>query len=247
MVNELTGIVSFVKGIVGQKLWIASFVLAKQLKIPNLVLSRVTSSMTVNCVRGVRKSFNLGLEMKFEGKQLKVLGYTRKGERGWEFSQEAKDLIVAFMTAFPDFFVGLMRNPNKDKYDDTDFYSAHESVGKMTEILAWIKNSGIKEMEKVDVGSDALHVGDVRKIQEKVDGIYAAYGDAGVRSVNVTNVPRLALLKPEHASYRLGDQSFKVERMNVNVRSVNALYMPVISEALHLVLEELLLESRGNT
>jgi 5'-3' exoribonuclease 1 len=96
MTNELTGMVSFVKQIISSQVYIASFVLAKQLKIPNLVLSRVTSSMTVNCMR-LKKSWNLGLEMKFEGKQLKVLGYTRKGERGWEFSNAAKDLIVSFM------------------------------------------------------------------------------------------------------------------------------------------------------
>jgi hypothetical protein len=45
-----------------------------------------------------------------------------------------------WQTAFPDFFVGLVRNPNKDKYDDTDFYSAHDSSQRMADISSWIKD-----------------------------------------------------------------------------------------------------------
>lgn len=95
MSDDLNGTSTLALQFSSRQHYTPSFQLAKQLKIPSLVLSRVTSSMTVSCLR-MKKSWNLGLEMKFESKQLKVLGYTRKGGRGWEFSTDGKNLISAF-------------------------------------------------------------------------------------------------------------------------------------------------------
>lgn len=36
---------------------------------------------------------NLGLCLKYEAKGLKVMGYTRKGGRSWEYSDKAVDLV----------------------------------------------------------------------------------------------------------------------------------------------------------
>jgi len=36
---------------------------------------------------------NLGFSLKFEGKSMKVLGYSRKSDHGWEFSERAVQLI----------------------------------------------------------------------------------------------------------------------------------------------------------
>ena len=36
---------------------------------------------------------NLGLSLKFEGKGLKVMDYSRKDGRNWEFSEKAMELI----------------------------------------------------------------------------------------------------------------------------------------------------------
>lgn len=39
---------------------------------------------------------NLGLSLKFEAKALKVIDYSRKEGRHWEFSQKAVDLIKEY-------------------------------------------------------------------------------------------------------------------------------------------------------
>lgn len=39
---------------------------------------------------------NLGLSVKFEAKALKVIGYSRKTDRHWEFSQSTVDLIKEY-------------------------------------------------------------------------------------------------------------------------------------------------------
>jgi 5'-3' exoribonuclease 1 len=47
---------------------------------------------------------NLGLSMKFEAKSLKVVDYSRKEGRHWEFSDKAIQLLQEYQTAFPDIF-----------------------------------------------------------------------------------------------------------------------------------------------
>jgi len=39
---------------------------------------------------------NLGLSLKFEAKALKVIDYSRKDGRTWEYSQKAVDLIKEY-------------------------------------------------------------------------------------------------------------------------------------------------------
>ena len=39
---------------------------------------------------------NAGLNLKFEAKGMKVLGYTRKNDGGWEYSEKAISLITDY-------------------------------------------------------------------------------------------------------------------------------------------------------
>lgn len=79
-----------------------SYAVANELNLDPLVLSKLTSSLTVQD-KGLQR-INLGLNLKFEAKQLKVVGYTRKSRNGqWEFSNRAVDLIKAYIDAFPQF------------------------------------------------------------------------------------------------------------------------------------------------
>jgi len=59
---------------------------AQMLNLHPLVLSKLTSAFNVMS-SGLR--LNLGLNLKFEAKKLKVLGYSRKNASGWEYSNKA--------------------------------------------------------------------------------------------------------------------------------------------------------------
>ena len=61
------------------------------LGISGRALSKVTSSFMVITSDGVKN--NIGLNLKFEAKGLKVIDYSRKDGRHWEFSEKAIELI----------------------------------------------------------------------------------------------------------------------------------------------------------
>ena len=68
-----------------------SFKAAEIAGITGRALSKITSSFMVITSDGHKT--NLGLSLKFEAKALKVIDYSRKAGRYWEFSQKAIDLI----------------------------------------------------------------------------------------------------------------------------------------------------------
>ncbi|KAJ5134520.1 5'-3' exoribonuclease [Penicillium atrosanguineum] len=88
--------------------YMPSYAVARSLRLNPLVLAKITSSFSVD-VDGQR--VNLGLNLKFEARKQKVLGYSRRGDSGWEFSQKAVDLLQQYMIKFPEFFAGIQRNP----------------------------------------------------------------------------------------------------------------------------------------
>lgn len=70
-----------------------SYTVAEMVGISGHALSKITASMMI--ISGGKKE-NIGLAMKFEAKSLKVIGYSRKNGRFWEFSEKAVELIKEY-------------------------------------------------------------------------------------------------------------------------------------------------------
>ncbi|KAI9781935.1 MAG: hypothetical protein M1835_004143 [Candelina submexicana] len=183
--------------------YIASYNVARMLNLNPLVLSKITASFHVMLDD---QRLNLGLNLKFEAKKLKVLGYSRRGSTGWEFSQKAIDLLQQYMVQFPEFIAGIQRKPQGDLYDATDFYPKDQASTKMKEIQAWLKQVESKNFEKVPLDAQQLDSDVVRLIEQAAD--QAAHSGQPTEGKKIKGVPRSALLKPSDAEHRLGNQRF---------------------------------------
>ncbi|KAL6704388.1 exonuclease II Exo2 [Coniothyrium glycines] len=182
-----------------------SYVVARQLSMPPLALSKLTSSFNVNS-SGLK--LNLGLNLKFEAKKLKVLGYSRKSPNGWEYSQKAMDLLAQYMIKFPDFIAAIINNPTGDGWEDTDFYPQEIAKQKVKEIGAWLKEVQTKSFEKVPLDAEQLDSDTVKLIEQAADANLPLTQD--VEAKKIAKVPRYALLKPSDAEQRLGNQTFTI-------------------------------------
>ncbi|KAH7396160.1 XRN 5'-3' exonuclease N-terminus-domain-containing protein [Pyrenochaeta sp. MPI-SDFR-AT-0127] len=185
--------------------YVPSYVVARQLNMPPLALSKLTSSFNVTS-SGLK--LNLGLNLKFEAKKLKVLGYSRKSPNGWEYSQKAMDLLAQYMIKFPEFFAAIINNPQGDGWEDTDFYPPEIAKQKVKEIGAWLKEVQTKSFEKVPLDAEQLDSDTVKLIEQAADANLALIQD--IETKKIGKVPRNALLKPSDAEQRLGHQNFAV-------------------------------------
>ena len=182
-----------------------SFAVARMLGLNPLVLSKITSAFQVSLDDG---RVNLGLNLKFEAKKLKVLGYSRRGPTGWEFSAKAIHLIQQYMVMFPEFLAGIQRNPQGNVYDAADFYPGQDHKGKIKDIQAWLKLVESKSFEKVPLEAEQLDSEVVMKIEQAADN--AVRNGPPVEGKKIKAVPRNALLKPSDAESRLGNQHFTI-------------------------------------
>lgn len=179
-----------------------SFAVAKMLNLAPLVLSKITSAFQVNIDDS---KVNLGLNLKFEGKRLKVLGYSRRDQNGWEFSEKAIHLLRQYMTQFPEFIAGIQRNPQRNIYEATDFYPKSMVHLKIKQIQAWLKSIDSKGLEKVQLEAAQLDSDVVRKIEAAAD---EDYSKSSFENILLHKIRRNALLKPSDAEHRLGHQNF---------------------------------------
>lgn len=182
-----------------------SYAVARMLGLNPLVLSKITSAFQVALEES---RINLGLNLKFEAKKLKVLGYSRRGQIGWEFSEKAIQLLQQYMVQFPDFIAGIQRNPQGNTYEATDFYPQADAKARIKEIQAWLKSVESKSFEKVPLEAAQLDSEVVNKIQKAADEAVQTDPPGNAKNRKIIGVPRNGLLKPSDAEHRLGHQSF---------------------------------------
>jgi 5'-3' exoribonuclease 1 len=182
-----------------------SYAVARMLNLNPLVLSKITSSFSVMVDE---QRINLGLNLKFEAKKLKVLGYSRRGQNGWEFSHKAIDLLQQYMIKFPEFIAGIQRKPQSDIYVPNDFYLPDVAPAKIKEIQSWLKLMEAKSFEKVPLEAEQLDSDVVKLIEQAADKVVKGSSEIVVRKIK--GVPRKGLLKPSDAEHRLGNQKYSL-------------------------------------
>ncbi len=70
-----------------------------------MAVAKVTSSFMVLTSDGQKQ--NLGLSIKFDAKGMKVIDYSRKEGRHWEFSDKAVELLKEYKAKFPEVMKAL--------------------------------------------------------------------------------------------------------------------------------------------
>lgn len=182
-----------------------SYVVARKLHMPPLALSKLTASFTVSS-SGMK--LNLGLNLKFEAKKMKVLGYSRKSANGWEYSQRAVDLLEQYMIRFPHFIAAIIKNPTGDGWEDTDFFPAETAKQQIKEIGSWLKDLQTKSFEKVPLDAEQLDSDTVKLIEQAADANLPLTQE--IETKKIGKVPRSAILKPSDAEQRLSNQTFTI-------------------------------------
>jgi 5'-3' exoribonuclease 1 len=178
----------------------SSHQVCKRLGISGLALSKITSSMLVD-MDGPR--VNIGLNLKFEAKGQKVLGYSQKGAYGWEFSEKSIELLQEYKTKFPEVLQTLMDRPREDLREASQIFG--EKRSRMAELKDWIKAKGVRDLEAVPLFAEQLSQQTLQEIEQTIAHFTSRYN---IRRVILKGIPRSALLKPSHAPYKLTAQHF---------------------------------------
>ncbi|KAF6755356.1 exonuclease II [Ephemerocybe angulata] len=167
-----------------------SYRAADMVGLSGRALGKITSSLMVITSDGVKT--NLGLSLKFEAKALKVVDYSRKDGRTWEYSEKAIQLIREYKAAFPELFASLDRGGDA-MAQAADIFAGDDPDGKVRDTKGWLKTKGVRDFEPVSLFCDHLS---------------KETSNSQIKKAIVKGIPRRAVLKPTHAVYRLQNQQF---------------------------------------
>lgn len=196
--------------------YVPSNKLASSLKISSLALARLTSSFII---LWREQKVHVGLNLKFEAKGRKVLGYTRRGPYGWEYSERAVGLITEYIAQFPEILGWLARSPAEGEYFDASDIFPHNTNERMTMLRRWYKSQGLSDLEVVPLYVERLTSSTISTLESAVAIIAQKRAEGGsVRRQILRNLPRYALLKPEQAPFRVPEQTYELGDRVINVQ-----------------------------
>ena len=154
-------------------------VVCKKVGLSRKVLSKITSKTLVSTKGSQNKSTsNIGLDLKFEGRQLKVDGYTKRTDAGWSFSDAAISLLADYAAAFPLMFSRLHALEDKDEVlQEVELFGLQSEpetapAGKpetLPAVLAWLKSRGVRSLVQVPVDYESFNEQEVHAIEEAQD------------------------------------------------------------------------------
>jgi len=185
------------------KIYFPAQVVAEYIGLSFLCLSKLTSAFFVSVEYD---RVNLGLNIKFEGKQQKVLGYSRKNQNGWEYTDTVCYLLQEYKSRFPEFIYGLERNVRNDSFSGKDFYPPAVAKAKIKQIQEWLKSQEVKNLERVSLDTEEIDLEIIQQLEQAQD----EYKNIPTDPERIKGVPRKALLKPQDASSRLQHQKFSL-------------------------------------
>lgn len=196
--------------------------LLRMLHIPPLFLSKITSTYMIEDDEGRRQ--NIGITLKYQQKGLKVLGYTRRNDRGWEFSAIAIDLIGKYLGKFPAFFKKLISVAGQQNSIPT-LKSLGLSKTELDEIKKYLKSIN-GELQVVSLESEACSKISISKIESQI--IDFVNKPVKYETKGIKGIPRTAVLVPSLSFHALSKQSFKLGERVIYVQSSGL--VPVFSK-----------------
>lgn len=182
--------------------YVPSFDVSKKLAINPLLLSKITS---LYMIQDGNKKINIGLELKFQSKRQKVLGYTKQLANGkfWEFSPLAINLIQSYRQKFPKLFAKLSQLKGSDIPNLKDVSDADE----IQEVKKWLKEVKA-DLIPVSLESQSFTKFSFGAIEQYMENYILT--QVPMINKDIRGVPRNAILNASESYQLLSDQKFEL-------------------------------------
>lgn len=182
--------------------YLPSFEVAKILRISGLFLSKITGSFML---KDKNSKLNVGLDIKFDARRLKVLGYTAKAPKYWEYSPLAIQLLKDYRTSFPKIFDNLqsMCMQKNGLPDATQLGQDSE----LKDLSRWLKQKKA-DFQKVSLESESLTRFSISAIEDFLEDYVSA--PLPLSTKDVKGVPQRAVINPSVSFQLLNNQRFEL-------------------------------------
>ncbi|KAL0087236.1 XRN 5'-3' exonuclease N-terminus-domain-containing protein, partial [Phycomyces blakesleeanus] len=188
--------------------YVSAHQVSSRFKLSGFALSKITSSVLVN---DKSKNVNVGLNLKFESKQQKVLGFSRKNSNGsWEYSEKAVELIGEYLQRFPDFISLIASQRGHGFLNAEDFTWTSNGSKELQAMKEWLSSKHIDELPRASLTSEQFEEPYLNAIEELGASYNKNYEELDFKKVLIKRIPREVLMRPSDAEMKLREQFFKL-------------------------------------
>ncbi|CDK28161.1 unnamed protein product [Kuraishia capsulata CBS 1993] len=184
-----------------------SYEVARMLKISGLFLSKITSSYMIQLGS---KKINVGLGLKFDSRMEKALGFTRKRERGWEYSAFAFNFLKEYMSKFPELFNNLKNIQGNKMPDAKDAFRLTDPdalKARVQEVTSYLKEKKAG-LNIVSLDTESLTRLSMGEIERQIIDYVAQPHEVSTKAVR--GIPRQAVLDAKTSFQLLARQRFEL-------------------------------------
>ncbi|XP_032239667.2 5'-3' exoribonuclease 1 isoform X2 [Nematostella vectensis] len=154
--------------------YLPSHVVAQKMGISSSLLGKITAKFFIE--QGSRekskgqgnKKIDIGLNLKLTKQNKELLGYTRRTQNGWMFTQAARNVITQYINKFPKLFDALATLQQSDQVYEADMLDHGIDLSVLTDVQNWLKSLPLQKQTVVTCGSDALDDPVLEAIEEAV-------------------------------------------------------------------------------
>lgn len=180
---------------------------AHMLHMPPFFLSRITSRYLI-FAPGSQQRDDVGLGMKFQGKQLKVLGYTKQVGRNWQYSDLAVATIKEYARKFPRVLDALRRQRGHGIPKAEDIFvgqNRQQIDAQLKEVRKYLREA-TAGFVRATLSSQSLTKFGVGTIEK--DAIEWSSHKPAVAHKGIKGIPRSAVFDPSREQLVLRRQHF---------------------------------------
>eukprot|EP00656_Telonema_subtile_P033200 TRINITY_DN3667_c0_g1_i3.p1 TRINITY_DN3667_c0_g1~~TRINITY_DN3667_c0_g1_i3.p1 ORF type:complete len:776 (+),score=177.90 TRINITY_DN3667_c0_g1_i3:79-2406(+) len=198
--------------------YVDSYAAAKMLKMSTKVLGMVSGSIyasystdPLTAVPGGKA--DLGLRMKFSSKELVVVGYVRKQDDTWQYSQLAIKAIAEYKKDFPRLFHFIEHAENAKSYMMCDIFPEAPEHEMLQQINAWKKDKALAKLSlsactRIVLSPQAIHA-----VEKAANAFEAKSAQCRAKSKQVEGAkpqhiikPMRQMCAPRSVAFALGDR-----------------------------------------
>ncbi|KAF5348597.1 hypothetical protein D9756_009691 [Leucocoprinus leucothites] len=204
--TELQEIASLVNRTTSSE-YLLSHQVAELLHISTLALAKITSSFFVT-VGPDSIRVNIGLDLKFDGKGIKVAGYTKREGRHWQYSDKAIALVKSYQAEFPEIFECL-DTVGFDTPPASKVFKNSEPRKRTREVVQWLEARGVPDsFERVPLSYKVLPKETIAKLEQVLDSMTKTVTEPTKKEIVIEKYQSPAILQHEYALDRMQKQVF---------------------------------------
>uniref|UniRef100_A0A182W3A0 5'-3' exoribonuclease 1 n=1 Tax=Anopheles minimus TaxID=112268 RepID=A0A182W3A0_9DIPT len=155
------------------------------------------------------KTVNIGLRLRMTSKDEETIGYCRKVNKMWLFSEKTVKLIEMYLEQIPDLSEKLRRLGRASVYFETDLFG-EGNEGKLKELNDWLNLQDHVNAERRSCGIMSLEQNAI----EKLTDIIAKYGEMHRPKVQTMFIHAKDLYRPGMKNAKVIDPSASFELLD---------------------------------